>query len=894
MNLPKELPIWEAERAILEALREKQVVIVSAETGSGKTTQLPQMFFGAGYWCDEPYPLMIGVTQPRVMAAISVARRVADEMGKDDWRVGYQTRFVSDLCRGARIKYATDGIFLQEARTDPLFGRYLVLMLDEVHERSISIDTLLGLVKRAIRERPEFRVIVSSATVNIPELAKFFGDDAVVVEANGRLFPIEQIFEETDPKHRFINIRNQRYELPEFAANKTAQIIRAGETGDMLVFLTGLDDLERAQAHLEQARLPIEILLAYGEMELRQMEMLFESHARQRVILATNVAETSVTIPGIRVVIDSTRVKKDVFDPETGIVGLQVFKTSKASSCQRAGRAGRTSPGKCYFLCTREDFESRPEYDEPAIQRSNLANVILTLAAVGIKDLVSFPFLDQPKPELIKKAVADLQKIGALSEDSSLAEYGRVIARFPLEPAIVHLLVQSAEHGAVAEMATLWAMMEARPFPRRSGYEPRRWEREFAFNARSDPELMLRVWQAYYQSGFDWQWAKDMGLNPRRMEQARNIRGQLLKIASDQGFAVDAASSDLGKLKLALIAAMPDNVARVSGFRAFAYQSAGGLSGLFIHPSSVTMEYTPPILWFFSVQVTSKPFMHCVMAVTAEELKTARPDYFRVTVRESGGEWSWSEHVYIYRDTYWGTLTVGTELIEKRPIVREPGLISRFTAFWDRVVPSQPRELTADELAAIQARLAAQREEQRQQEREEAERWQEAQALVAELPAVPAETPAEVRQLADRIRWGLTPPSHQISDGQLDSCRREIAKLEQMLDAHHRTTVEYQQKLAECQQELADILDLLDRCPKCGSVLGDEGRCHCVGHLTASQVKTNGQVETDLVTISTQAGLVLARIVLICNPGAQSIVQREARPVTEPFEGELRLEIFES
>ena len=458
LTLPPELPISAFTDELLSALKRSQVTIVCGDTGSGKTTQLPKLAAMA-----HPHAKgLIGITQPRRLAAIAMARRLAEEVGSPlGATVGYQHRFESKLSPSTRFKFMTDGILLAETRHDPLFKRYSTLMIDEAHERSLNIDFLLGLLKRILPRRPDLHVIISSATLDAERFSAFF-DNAPVISIPGRLFPIETQWLEDDAI--------EEDDLPRLVANAVDSV--GPDSGDILVFLPGERDIRETMAFLEGRRLPrTELLPLLASLPPGEQARVFKPSSQRRIILATNVAETSVTIPGIRVVIDSGLARIKRYSAQRHIQTLRIEPISQASARQRMGRCGRVGPGTCIRLYSEQDYQRREAHTAPEIKRTALAGVILTMADLRLGRIEDFPFLEPPTGASIREGYRELLELGALmrrpnaphghTEEPSwqLTPIGRTLATFPVEPRFARILIAAEAECALRDALTVVAAM---------------------------------------------------------------------------------------------------------------------------------------------------------------------------------------------------------------------------------------------------------------------------------------------------------------------------------------------------------------------------------------------------------------------------------------------------
>ncbi|KJE90286.1 RNA helicase [Capsaspora owczarzaki ATCC 30864] len=442
----RSLPIWPARAALLDAVKANRTLVLVGETGSGKTTQLTQYLYQAGYAGTLEKPQTIACTQPRRVAAISVAKRVAQEVGC--WlgdKVGYTVRFDDCSSERTRIKYMTDGMLLREAMSDDTHAleQYSVIVLDEAHERTLHTDVLFAVVKDLQRKRQDLRVIVMSATLDAQQFAAYF-DDARVVYVAGRQFPVDTFYlsksttDYVDAAFVAVLQLHQDEPLP----------------GDALVFLTGQDEIEAvarmlngASRHLPMTAAKLLVCTVYAALPSHQQMLVFDPPpaGTRKIVLATNIAETSITIPGIKFVIDPGLVKARIHNPRTGSDLLEVIPVSKAQARQRAGRAGRDAPGKCYRLYTEQTFnETLEDVTQPEIKRCNMASAVLSLKALGVRDLQNFDFMDKPPRDALIAALEHNYALGALGDDGELTELGRQMSEFPLEPALAKALIAAA------------------------------------------------------------------------------------------------------------------------------------------------------------------------------------------------------------------------------------------------------------------------------------------------------------------------------------------------------------------------------------------------------------------------------------------------------------------
>ncbi|XP_022991494.1 probable pre-mRNA-splicing factor ATP-dependent RNA helicase DEAH2 isoform X3 [Cucurbita maxima] len=466
----KTLPVWHQKEEFFQALKSSQTLILVGETGSGKTTQIPQFVLEA-VDLDSPdkrKKMMVACTQPRRVAAMSVSRRVAEEMdvtiGEE---VGYSIRF--EDCSSARtvLKYLTDGMLLREAMTDPLLERYKLIILDEAHERTLATDVLFGLLKEVLKNRPDLKLVVMSATLEAEKFQGYF-NGAPLMKVPGRLHPVE-IFYTQEPERDYL----------EAAIRTVVQIHLCEPIGDILVFLTGEEEIEDAcrKINKEISNLgdqvgPVKVVPLYSTLPPAMQQKIFEpapppvkedGPPGRKIVVSTNIAETSLTIDGIVYVIDPGFSKQKVYNPRVRVESLLVSPISKASAHQRSGRAGRTQPGKCFRLYTERSFQNdlQPQ-TYPEILRSNLANTVLTLKKLGIDDLVHFDFMDPPAPETLMRALEVLNYLGALDDEGNLTKLGEIMSEFPLDPQMSKMLVVSPEFKCSNEILSISAMLSGR------------------------------------------------------------------------------------------------------------------------------------------------------------------------------------------------------------------------------------------------------------------------------------------------------------------------------------------------------------------------------------------------------------------------------------------------
>ncbi|OJD11760.1 hypothetical protein AJ78_07533 [Emergomyces pasteurianus Ep9510] len=649
---PALLPIARHRQSLLYLIETYPVAIVVGQTGSGKTTQLPQFLDQAG-WCSDGK--IIAVTQasfPRRVAATTVATRVAEEMrckvGED---VGYSIRFEDVTSSSTRIKFLTDGLLLREALVDPLLSRYSVIMVDEAHERSISTDILLGVLKKIRKRRPELRIVISSATLQAEEFLRFFAGDEFnpesedelggsigrIITLEGRMYPVDCLFLET-PAEDYVE-----------RAIKTVFDIHTREPdGDILVFLTGREEIDTViqqiaeRANSLHAKAPCLLPLPlYAGLTTEQQLYVFEPAPEntRKVIVSTNIAEASVTIEGIVYVIDCGFAKLRAYSPNTGIETLTPTPISRASATQRAGRAGRTKSGKCFRLYTEKSFQSLPDVTVPEIQRSNLAPVILQLKALGIDNIVRFDFLTSPPSELVVRGFELLYSLGAVDDYAKLTHpLGIQMAELAVEPMMAKVLLGAPAFGCLSEILSIAAMTSLQGAVWFEKSDEKRdvesTRRKFAVD-EGDHLTYLNVYQAFVTRGKkESKWCRDNYLNYRSMLKAVSIRAQLKRYLERFGIKVDESLSSSKP-------APPEQIQRCLTTGYFAHTAKMQADGSFkpisgditlhAHPSSLMFNRKADWIIFHEIlQTGKKTFIRDITKIEKSWLLEYAPDYYQV------------------------------------------------------------------------------------------------------------------------------------------------------------------------------------------------------------------------------------------------------------------------
>lgn len=628
----KTLPVYQYRQGFLDAVAEYQIIIVVGETGSGKTTQLPQYLYEAGYCKDGQ---KVGCTQPRRVAAMSVATRVAEEMGvKAGNEVGYAIRFEDATNDKTVLKYMTDGMLLREFLTNPGLDGYSALMIDEAHERTLATDILFGLVKDIARGRPDLKLLISSATLDAEKFSKFF-DDAPIFNIPGRTFDVELNYS-MQPEANYLA-----------AAITTVFQIHLSQpmNGDILVFLTGQDEIEQAEQSLQEtakklgsAAAELIICPIYANLPSDLQQKIFDPTPPKcrKVVLATNIAETSLTIDNIVYVIDPGYAKENRYTPATNMESLTVVPISRAAANQRLGRAGRTKPGKCFRLYTKYSFANDlPASTEPEIQRTNLVQVCLLLLSLGIDDLIHFDFMDPPDSEMLQKSLEQLYALGALNHKGQLTKIGRQMAEFPTDPMQAKAVLAADKEGCVEEVLSIIAMLDEasalfyRPKDKKLQADAAR--ARFTVVEGGDHLTLLNIYNQWVDADFSQIWAKENFLQQRSLTRARDVRDQLLKLCDRVEV---TPSTCVGRensttvIQRAIAAGYFTNAAflQKSGE---SYRTVKTNTPVHIHPSSVLMETRPKCVIYHELVMTSREFMRSCLPVRSEWLSELAPHYYK-------------------------------------------------------------------------------------------------------------------------------------------------------------------------------------------------------------------------------------------------------------------------
>lgn len=624
----KALPVYEQKQKILDCLEKNQVVIVESPTGSGKTTQIPVILYEAGYATNG----VIAVTQPRRIAALSVSEFISKQLGTSyPGLVGYKMRFEDKTDASTKIKIMTDGILLQEMKLDPWLSKYSVIMVDEAHERSLNIDFVMGLLKRVLKERKDFRVIVSSATMNTQVFSEYF-DNAPIVSIDTITYPVSVIY---DPIPGGVTTTTDAGcdLLLSKICNTVERVLDNSDEGGILIFLPGEKIIKDCLDRLY--RMPfsrhLHILPLYGRLSKEEQEKVFDEPpaGKKKVIISTNIAETSVTISDITTVIDSGLCKLNFYNPRNFTSSLIESSVSKASCNQRKGRAGRTHEGSCYRLYKRMDFETRPEYTTEEIYRTDLSEVVLRMAELGITDFYNFDFIASPGKEGIIGAVDTLNMLGALDSDNCLSEIGKMMVRFPLEPRISRIIIEAImRFPDVIDKALIAAsfLSANSPFilPPNEEMEARKAHHRFR-DMQGDFVTYLNIFNAYKQSDNKEKFCKKNYLDERVMAEIDNINYQLTQIVSDMNIPIVQGKGSFNDYLCCIACGMIQFVCIRTGRESYHSLTADHIC---IHPGSVIFKQNPVFIVAGEIVRTSRIFAMSVSPLTKPMLDIINPSLY--------------------------------------------------------------------------------------------------------------------------------------------------------------------------------------------------------------------------------------------------------------------------
>jgi ATP-dependent helicase HrpA len=651
------LPVSDRADEIATLIRNNQVVVLTGETGSGKTTQLPKIALAAGRG---RYGL-IGHTQPRRIAASSVATRIARELGEDiGASVGYKVRFTEKGAQDGFIKLMTDGILLAETQTDKFLNAYDTIIIDEAHERSLNIDFLLGYLRQLLPKRPDLKVIITSATIDAERFALHFqdrhGKPAPLIHVSGRTYPVEVLYRSTQTEE------DDEEKLEEAIADAIDELWLKGP-GDVLVFLPGEREIRETQDILRRRLKPgTEILPLFSRLSVQDQQKIFSGSSSRRVVLSTNVAETSLTVPGIRYVVDTGLARLNRYSVRNKVQLLQIEKISQASANQRSGRCGRVQAGVCIRLYSEEDFKARSEYTDPEILRSSLAGVILRLSSLGLGRVQEFPFIEPPSSRAIADGTALLQELGALNEASELTSIGRELSRIPVDPRIGRMLVEAKKLNVLPEVLVIAAALSV-PDPRERPFEARdaadrahQWFKD----AKSDFLSLLNVWKFAAELREDGghkkqvQACREKFLNWLRLREWRDLHGQLRDTLRELGWNVEAAISKEPPFEMFHRALLPGLLGNV-GVKADDGDHYLGARGIKFYPFPGSGVDKKGLKWLVGAELaeTTRLYARTLAKIDPEWIEAAAGEvvtknYFEPKWDTASGQVIASERVSLY------------------------------------------------------------------------------------------------------------------------------------------------------------------------------------------------------------------------------------------------------
>ncbi|MBR8046668.1 hypothetical protein FEP63_04068 [Burkholderia multivorans] len=642
ITYPESLPVSGRRDEIARAIAAHQVVIVSGETGSGKTTQLPKICLELGRGLGAGGTGLIGHTQPRRLAASSTGRRIAEELGTPFGEVvGYKVRFTDNLAPGASVKLMTDGILLAETQTDPLLKAYDTLIIDEAHERSLNIDFLLGYLKEILPKRPDLKLIVTSATIDADRFARHFGSDAhpaPVIEVSGRLYPVEVRYrpvaedrpavkhaEGTASRDRVKTAREAERDLMDAIVDAVDELCREG-SGDVLVFLPGEREIREAAEALRKHHPPhTEILPLFARLSAADQDKVFKPSNARRIVLATNVAETSLTVPGIRYVVDTGLARVKRYSYRNKVEQLQVEPISQAAANQRAGRCGRVADGICIRLYDESDFQARARFTDPEILRSSLASVILRMKSLHLTAIESFPFLEPPPGRAIADGYQLLNELGAVDDDNALTPLGRELARLPLDPRVGRMILAARDQQSLREVliiASALSVQDPRDRPIDAQEQADQAHRRFA-DERSEFLQWLKIW-AWFEEAVAHKKSnrqlvdacRQNFLSHLRLREWRDVHSQLLTVVREHGWRLNESEATYEQVHLALLTGLLGNLGRKADDDPH-YLGARGIK-FYLWPGSALAKKAGRWVMAAELVETSRLYARCLAKIEPE------------------------------------------------------------------------------------------------------------------------------------------------------------------------------------------------------------------------------------------------------------------------------------
>lgn len=661
ITFPDALPVSGKRDEIARAIEAHQVVIVCGETGSGKTTQLPKIALALGRGKGAGGHGLIGHTQPRRIAASSVAKRIAQELNTPlGEHVGFKVRFQDRLSAGASVKLMTDGILLAETQTDPLLKAYDTLIIDEAHERSLNIDFLLGYLRQILPRRPDLKVIVTSATIDADRFAQHFASrhgPAPVIQVSGRLFPVEQRWRPFE--------ESREYGLNDAIGDAVTELWREG-SGDVLVFLPGEREIREAAEHLRRHHPPgVEVVPLFARLSQQEQDMVFEPHSARRIVLATNVAETSLTVPGIQYVIDAGTARVKRYSYRNKVEQLQIEPVSQAAANQRAGRCGRVSNGICIRLYDEKDFASRPRFTDPEILRSSLAGVILRMMSLHLGLVEDFPFIEPPPRRAIADGYQLLNELGAVDEQNEITPVGRELAKLPLDPRVGRMILEARNREALAEVlviASALSVQDVRDRPLEHQQAADTAHKKFD-DERSEFVGTLKLWnwledtrgghgEHKLSHRKQEQQLRESFISPRRVREWRDIHSQLHTVVAEHKWRLNTQPATYEQLHLAMLAGLLGNIGLKSDDEDW-YLGARGIK-FYKHPGAHLSK--KPGRWIVAAELveTTRLFGRGIAGIEPQWLPGIAGHLIKTQLLEPHWEKKAAEVIALERATLYG------------------------------------------------------------------------------------------------------------------------------------------------------------------------------------------------------------------------------------------------
>ncbi|MGW0042673.1 ATP-dependent RNA helicase HrpA [Rhodococcus sp. NPDC003348] len=683
-SYPEALPVSARRDDIAAAIEAHQVVIVAGETGSGKTTQIPKICLDLGRGIRG----LIGHTQPRRLAARTVAERIAEELDTElGDAVGYTVRFTDQVSDGTLVKLMTDGILLAEIQRDRLLRRYDTLIIDEAHERSLNIDFILGYLKQLLPRRPDLKVIITSATIDPERFAEHFAVDGVpapIVEVSGRTFPVEMRY-----RPLTVHVGEQTIDRdPVDAVGEAVEELMAEGDGDILVFLSGEREIRDTADALRDRRIRgLDILPLYARLSAAEQHRVFEKHSGRRVVLSTNVAETSLTVPGIRYVVDPGTARISRYSVRTKVQRLPIEEISQASARQRAGRCGRVADGICIRLYSEEDFESRPEFTEPEILRTNLASVVLQMTALGLGDIEAFPFVEKPDPRAVRDGVALLEELGALvparkDAPAELTPVGRELAQIPVDPRMARMLAQANHTGCLREMLVIVSALSIQDVRERPAeHQQAADEKHARFTvAGSDFLAYTKLWEYLrtqrreLSSNQFRKMCKAEYLHWLRIREWQDLHGQLSQITRSLGWSVADTEASPDSVHQALLAGLLSHIGLREGEKKDFLGARGARFAIF--PGSSLFKKPPRWVMAAELVETSRLWGRMAAGIEPEWAEKMAPHLVKRT----------------YSEPHWSTKRACAMAYERVTLYGIP-LVAKRAVTYSAIDPEASREL---------------------------------------------------------------------------------------------------------------------------------------------------------------------------------------------------------